>query len=110
MRYALNLGEDNRILSVTFEKYATPNMPIVDEIPSGDVTDYLYVGGEYVYDPLPKPSEPKLTVNKKMMAGEYFTIDSNIYQATTTIPAGDTVIPKTNCIVINMADALNELK
>ena len=59
MRYALNIGEDNRILSVTYEKYASPNMPIVDTIPSGDVTDYRYVGGEYVYDPLPIPPEPE---------------------------------------------------
>ena len=110
MMYALNLNSDNRILSVTFDQYAPAEQPRVDTLPDGDVTDYLYVNGEYVYNPLPVPPEPKLTVTAKMMPGEYFTIDNTIYQATTTIPAGDAVMPGTNCVVINMADALNELK
>lgn len=110
MMYALNLNEDNRILSVTFDEFAPPEQPRVDTLPDGDVNDYLYVNGEYVYDPVPVPPEPKPTATKKMVSGEYFTIDNNIFQATTTIPAGDAVIPGTNCIVVNMADALNELK
>ena len=59
MMYALNLNEDNRILSVTFDQYAPPEQPRVDELPEGDVSDYLYVGGEYVYDPLPVPPAPE---------------------------------------------------
>lgn len=110
MMYALNLNEDNRILSATLDQYAPPSQPRVSTLPTGNITDYLYENGGYVYDPLPVPPEPKQTVTKKMVFGEYFTIDNNIYQATTTIPAGDAVIPGTNCIVINMADALNELK
>jgi hypothetical protein len=58
MRYALNLGEDGRILSVTFEKYASEGMPIVEELPEGNVADYRYVDGEYIYDPLPVPEPP----------------------------------------------------
>ena len=108
--YALNLGENNRILSATFAEFAPPSQPRVRILPTGNITDYLYENGGYVYDPLPVPPEPKLTVTAKMMPGEYFTVGNDIYQATTTIPAGDAVIPGTNCIVINMADALNELK
>lgn len=52
--YALNLSDDNRILSVTFEQFASEGMPIVDELPQGNVTDYLYVDEEYVYDPIPQ--------------------------------------------------------
>ena len=61
MRYALTLAEDNRILSATYEKYASPVAVIVDELPEGDISDYLYANGEYVYDPLPEPepSEPQ---------------------------------------------------
>ena len=59
MKYALNIGEDNRILSATFEKFATQAMPIVSTLPDGDITDYLYVNSEYIYDPLPKPPEPE---------------------------------------------------
>lgn len=56
--YALNLDTDGRILSATFEEYAPPEQPRVEILPDGDVSDYRYVDGEYVYDPLPKP-EPE---------------------------------------------------
>ncbi len=58
MRYALNLADDGRILSVTFEQYAAPGQPIVDTLPEGNINDYLFVNGQYVYDPLPVPPEP----------------------------------------------------
>lgn len=59
-KYALNLDEDGRILSVTYEEYAVAGMPVVETLPDNDVTDYKYVDGAYVYDPLPKP-EPQTT-------------------------------------------------
>lgn len=55
-KYALNIADDKRILSATFEEYATDNMPIVDTLPEGNITDYLYVDGEYVYKPIPVSS------------------------------------------------------
>ena len=58
MRYALNLGEDGRVLSVTYEEYATEEMPVVDSIPADDVSNYLYIDGVFNYDPLPKPEQP----------------------------------------------------
>ena len=59
MMYALNLNENNRILSVTFDQFAPQSQPRVDTLPDGDVNDYLYVNGEYVFDPLPVPPEPE---------------------------------------------------
>lgn len=59
MRYALNLGEDGRVLSVTYEKYATEEMPLVDSIPEDDVSDYRYVDCKFVKDPLPEPEQPE---------------------------------------------------
>lgn len=58
--YVLNLAEDNRILSAwdVIEGQDYTGMPKVDTLPDGDVSDYLYVDGEYVYDPLPKEPEP----------------------------------------------------
>ena len=53
-KYAIAVAEDNRIIYATFDKYAGDNTVIVDSIPDGDITDYLYVNGEFVYDPLPK--------------------------------------------------------
>lgn len=68
--YALNLDTDNRILSVTYSQYATKGMTIVDKLPEGDVTDYKYVNGEFVYDPLPKPEpvEPEPTADEILNA------------------------------------------
>lgn len=51
--YALNLNTDGRILSVTFEEYATDDMPRVNTLPDGNVADYKYIDGEFVYEPLP---------------------------------------------------------
>lgn len=53
MKYALNLSSDNRILSVTFEKYASKHDVLVNELPEGNVIDYIYQNGEYIYDPSP---------------------------------------------------------
>lgn len=57
MKYALNMNEDGRILSATFEKYATDGMPLVDTLPDGDVSEYIYQNGEYIHDPLPEPEK-----------------------------------------------------
>ena len=58
--YALNLDTDNRILSAcTVLSIGTyDGMPIVNTLPDGDISDYKYIDGEYVYDPLPDPVEP----------------------------------------------------
>ena len=57
MKYALNLAEDGRVLSVTYPMFAPEDAVKVDELPDGDVSDYLYdvTTGEYIYAPLPEP-------------------------------------------------------
>ena len=57
--YALNLGEDFRILSVTYAEHGAPGQPVVDMLPAGNVTDYLYKNGVYIYLPVPVPPVPK---------------------------------------------------
>ena len=59
MKYALNLDTDGRILSATYEEYAPADAVLVDELPEGDISEYLYADGRYVYDPLPKPEQPE---------------------------------------------------
>ena len=56
--YSLNLNADNRILSacICLEGFEYKN--VVDTLPDGSISDYKYIGGEYVYDPLPEP-EPQ---------------------------------------------------
>ena len=53
MRYALSLADDNRVLSVTYPQFTSGDAVTVDELPQGDISDYRYIDGEFVYDPLP---------------------------------------------------------
>lgn len=60
MKFALNLGEDNRVLSASFVSEYTPTDAVfVDELPEGNICDYRYIDGEYIHDPLPKPEQPE---------------------------------------------------
>lgn len=53
--FALNINhETKRILSATYEEFAVAGMPLVDTLPEGDISEYLYIGGEYVLEPLQK--------------------------------------------------------
>ena len=56
--YSLNLDKDGRILSACIYLEGFEYTNIVETLPEGDISDYKYIGGEYVYDPLPKP-EPQ---------------------------------------------------
>ena len=56
--YAITLNEENRILRATYEKFAAEDDILVETFPEDDISDYKYIDGEYVYDPLPKPPEP----------------------------------------------------
>ena len=58
MKYALSLAEDNRILSATYEEFAPTDAVLVDELPDGDISDYLYQDGGYIFAPLPDPETP----------------------------------------------------
>ena len=57
-RYGLTLDENSRIVSATAQRYAPKGATIVDELPDGDIHDYLYVDGKFIYDPMPIPDEP----------------------------------------------------
>lgn len=62
--YALNLAKDGRVLSATKDQYGAEGQPRVESLPSGetpeenDISNYRYVDGEYIYDPLPQPEPP----------------------------------------------------
>lgn len=68
MLHALNLGESGRILSATYDGYAPEEQPRAEELPEGNISNYRYVDGEYIYDPLPEPEPPE-------PAPEYVTYD-----------------------------------
>ena len=52
-RYGLILDENSRIVSAVAQRYAPVDAVVVEELPDGDITEFLYVDGEYVYDPKP---------------------------------------------------------
>lgn len=56
-KYALKLAEDGRILFATYPEYAPQDSVMVDTLPEGDISNYRYVDGEYIYDPIPTEAE-----------------------------------------------------
>lgn len=70
MKYALNLSEDKRVLSVTFDEYAPPGQPRVDTIPEGNLADYKFENGEFVHAPLPEvvDNSERIAELKQMLA------------------------------------------
>lgn len=54
-KYALNLGENNRVLSACICLPGQAYETTVDALPEGDVYEYRYENGEFIHDPLPKP-------------------------------------------------------
>jgi len=56
--FALCLENDRILAAVVALPCTPPSMPRVDTLPSGEITDWLYKNGEFVYDPLPRPDPP----------------------------------------------------
>lgn len=79
-RYGLVLDEDNRIVNALVQRYAPEDAIVVDKLPDGYFHDYLYVNGEYVYDPLPRPEpvdpEPERSVWDELDAAYQEGVDS----------------------------------
>lgn len=84
VQYALNIAEDGRILSATFPQYASSDAKIVDGLPEGDITDYLYhdviedgevVGYYYDYVPVPVEEIPEEPSPLEILEAELMEID-----------------------------------
>ena len=110
MASALCLYEDNRIHSAwkVLPDGNYDGMPIVDTLPEGNLPDYLYVNGAYVYDPLPVPSYLPVA-NRNLMKGEYITVDGVMYKATANIPNGASIITGQNAVVTTVEEQLYEM-
>ena len=59
MKYALNIAADGRILSATYERFASDTAVLVDTLPEGNIAEYLYINNDYVYSPFPVEEEPE---------------------------------------------------
>lgn len=110
MNYALNLAEDNRILSacVVFSNIKYNGMTMVDTLPDGNLPDYRYVKGQYIYDPQPEPSVFP-TAPRNIVTGEYITVNGTLYKATVNIPSGERIITGQNAIKTTVEVQLAEL-
>lgn len=75
-QYVLSISKiDYRILGACIKlsnSAVYEGMPIVGSLPEGNLTDYIFVDGEYIYDPLPEPepSEPTPTQEERIAALE----------------------------------------
>ena len=58
---------------------------------------------------LTQPTEGDMVANSNIVSGKYFMVGNDLYLSTTTIPAGDTINPGTNCTRVSIADALNAI-
>lgn len=87
-KYALNLADDGRILSATFEEYATEGMPIVDTLPEDNITDYLYADGVYIYDPIPE-AEPSAEEQITELKAQLTATDYKVIKCSEAQMAGE---------------------
>lgn len=87
MTYALNLTTAKRILSacVVLPNGRYDGMPIVDNLPDGDITDYLYINAQYIYDPKPVEPAPEPTPS---LESRVAAVESDVSSLTAAIEKG----------------------
>ena len=70
--YGIVLKDDSRIGAVYMPDFIPEDAIRVESLPEGDMHDYVYVDGEYIHDPLPKP-EHQPTEAEKLEAQVLYT-------------------------------------
>ena len=88
MKYALNLAEDGRILSATFEQYAPKDSILVDTLPEGNINEYIYENGEFVHSPLPAP-EPSVEEQIAELKAQLASTDYKVIKCSEAQLAGE---------------------
>lgn len=58
--YALNLDRSGRCLSAAPAKYAPAGAALAQSLPDGNLHEYRYENGQYIYDPLPVSAPDEL--------------------------------------------------
>ena len=67
--YVLNIEPGtNRLLSAGRMCNPPPDAVMVDELPDGKITDYLYVDGAFIYEPVPteEHAEGESTIRERV--------------------------------------------
>ena len=75
----------------------------------GDVTVDYPADTKLYIEQINAPTDDDMTANMRIESGKYFIIGNTLYLSSTVIPAGDAIIPGTNCQKTGLATALNAL-
>ena len=78
-------------------------------VDTGDSTVTYRADTKLYIQKINAPTDDDMIADAQIASGKYFIIGGNLYKSTTTIPAGDAIHPGSNCILTNLADALNAL-
>ena len=106
MAFSLNVDRrTSRVLSATLPEYAPSNYPQVDALPDGDLSDFLYRDGAFVYSPRSRPVTP---APENCEPGQVFSLNGTLYRALTAI-AKDEPQTARNMEEVSVADILNAL-
>ena len=76
---------------------------------TGDVEVEYPCDTKLFIEKLTQPTEDDMTANANIAASTFFMIGNTLYFSTAAIAQGATIIPGTNCNVVSLADALNQL-
>jgi hypothetical protein len=76
---------------------------------TGDVEVTYPCDTRLFIEKLTQPTEDDMTADANIAANTFFMIGNTLYFSTAAIAQGATIIPGTNCNVVSLADALNQL-
>jgi len=104
--YELATSQTYQLTPVEIEMLLGDNNVWAD---TGDSTVTYRADTKLYIQKINAPTDDDTIADAQIASGRYFIVGGNLYRSTTTIPAGDTITPGTNCILTNLADALNAL-
>lgn len=69
----LNLGQNGRVLSAALQETVPYGTVVAEKLPEGDITQYRYLEGTFVHDPLPQQDQPIPTQMDRLEAQLVYT-------------------------------------